>query len=213
MSVQYQVRAQVVDLRSDQPRASDRFYVDTNVWFWITYPNIHHAPNAPDQHRVASYSAYLQKALSGKAGLFWCGLSLSELAHQIERTEFEIYKQWAAPPIPTTLKEYRHNYSGERQRVVQEIQTAWQSVQSLAQPLPQGTHFDAPTTDLVFRSLSTLSLDGHDLFALHAMQASGLTQIMSDDGDLCLVPGITLFTANRNVIKFAGLQGKLVQRS
>lgn len=138
MPWQYQVQAQVVDLRNDTPRATDRFFVDTNVWFWTTYPNIHHAPNAPEQHRVASYSTYLQKVLRTNAGLSWCGLSLSELAHQIERTEFEIYQQYAAPPTPGSLKEYRHGFPAERLRVVQEIQTAWQSVETMAQSLPGG---------------------------------------------------------------------------
>lgn len=212
MAIQYQVQAQVVDLRSDTPRSADRFYVDTNVWFWTVYPNIHHAPGAPEQHRVASYANYLQKVLSAKAEVYWCGLSLSELAHQIERTEFEIYKQYAAPPAPGSLKEYRHGFPAERQRVAQEIQTAWHSIESMGRPLPAGTHIDAATTTAVLQALSALALDGHDLIAVHAMKASGLTQAMSDDGDFCLVPGITHFTANRNVIQAAQAQRKLVKR-
>lgn len=47
MPVQYQVRAHVVDLRNDTPRSTDRFYVDTNVWFWTTYSSARHSSNPP----------------------------------------------------------------------------------------------------------------------------------------------------------------------
>jgi hypothetical protein len=29
------VRAQVVDIRSDAPTSADRFFVDTNAWYWL----------------------------------------------------------------------------------------------------------------------------------------------------------------------------------
>jgi len=37
MAVGYQVRAEVIDIRNDRPRASDAFLVDTHIWFWMTY--------------------------------------------------------------------------------------------------------------------------------------------------------------------------------
>ena len=45
-----------------------------------------------------------------------------------------------------------------------------------------------------------------------AMTAAGVTQILTDDGDYCTVPGIQVFTANRPVIDAARAQGKLVAR-
>jgi hypothetical protein len=33
------VRAQVVDIRADTPKGSDRFLVDTNAWYWLFYPS------------------------------------------------------------------------------------------------------------------------------------------------------------------------------
>jgi hypothetical protein len=33
----YTVRAQVVDIRRDTPRPTDRLFVDTNVWAWAYY--------------------------------------------------------------------------------------------------------------------------------------------------------------------------------
>ena len=211
MPVNYTVQAQVVDLRSDNPRVGDRFYVDTNAWFWASYPNVQFAPKPPDQRRVSTYTSYLQRALVLKAELYWCGLSLAELSHQIEKTEYDIFCQASPTPAPL-LKEYRHNLSHERQRVVKEIQTAWLSVESMGQPLPSSVAIDAKTVAAGLQRLTQLALDGYDIFALEALQASSLTQIISDDGDFCLVSGITLFTANRNVIGYARAQGKLILR-
>jgi hypothetical protein len=33
----YAVRARVVDLRTDTPRATDRMLLDSNVWSWVHY--------------------------------------------------------------------------------------------------------------------------------------------------------------------------------
>ena len=211
MPVNYMVQAQVVDLRSDNPRVGDRFYVDTNAWFWATYANVQFAPKPPAQRRVSAYSSYLKRALVSKAELYWCGLSLAELAHQIEKTEYDIFCQATPTPAPI-LKEYRHNFSYERQRVVQEIQTAWQSVEDMGQPLPSSLTIDAKTVAAGLQQLSQLPLDGYDLFTLQALQASGISQVISDDGDFCMVPGTTLFTANPNVIVSAQAQRKLISR-
>jgi hypothetical protein len=57
-----------------------------------------------------------------------------------------------------------------------------------------------------------LPVDGNDLFAIRALNVAGITQVISDDGDFCCVPGITLFTANPNVISAACAQGKFRRR-
>ncbi len=47
---------------------------------------------------------------------------------------------------------------------------------------------------------------------LEAMQREGLTQVITDDSDFATVAGITVFTANNNVIQQAQQQGKLILR-
>lgn len=102
MPVQYRVRAQVVDLRSDTPRSTDKFYVDSNVWFWTTYSNVQYSPGPPRTYQTKEYPQYLKQARHQKAELAWCGLSLSELAHVIENTEFKIYCDATAQPLLRT---------------------------------------------------------------------------------------------------------------
>jgi len=52
----------------------------------------------------------------------------------------------------------------------------------------------------------------YDLFYVEAMALAGLTQIITDDADFVTIPGITVFTSNRNAIELARSQGKLLKR-
>ena len=44
------------------------------------------------------------------------------------------------------------------------------------------------------------------------MSREGMIQVITDDGDFATVPGIQVFTANRNVIQTAQTQGRLLNR-
>jgi hypothetical protein len=44
------------------------------------------------------------------------------------------------------------------------------------------------------------------------MRSHGVVQVITDDGDFSTVPGIQVFTANRNVIQAARAQGRLITR-
>ncbi len=55
-------------------------------------------------------------------------------------------------------------------------------------------------------------VDIRGLFLVEAMAKTGVSQILTDDGDYCTVPGIQVFTANRQAIDAARAQGKLVVR-
>lgn len=219
MPINYAVQAEVVDIQSDMPSATDAFLVDSNVWFWLAYTRASSAATRPQPHQLANYPAYLRNALSAKAKLLRSGISLAELAHQIERAEREIYELTNAQSKPATFraavgwlrpKEFRHNLVHERATVVNEVQTAWAIVRGMAKPLPLAVNDE--TTDAALVRFQTQPLDGYDLFILEAMKASGIVQVITDDGDYCTVPAIRLFTSNKNVLSAASSQGKLVVR-
>jgi predicted nucleic acid-binding protein len=203
MAINYTVQAQVVDITADTPRADDVFLVDTNVWYWMTYPHATSFVSRPS----SEYPAYLNKALGANSKIHHSGLSLAELAHLIEKTEREIYEKAVGPIKP---KEYRHNIAGERSRVASEIQAAWGQVTTLADPLT--VNIDAPTTAAALHRLQNEKIDGYDLFILESMKSHDVVQVITDDGDFATVPGIQVFTANRNVISAARNQGKLLTR-
>ncbi|MFA7343385.1 MAG: hypothetical protein WC003_03680 [Terrimicrobiaceae bacterium] len=211
MPTNFAVQAQVVDLRADTPKQTDVFLVDTNVWFWACYGKAGLSLPSHLRQKLTDYPGYLSRCARNGLALHWCGLSFPELAHQIEKTEHDIFCRTTPAPVPKP-KEFRHNFSVERQRVVQEIQTAWHAVESMGRPLPHDLVIDSGTVTTALRHLSQMALDGYDLFAVQAINASGVTQVISDDGDFCLVPNIVLFTANRNVLQAAQAQGKLLVR-
>ncbi|WP_354635934.1 hypothetical protein [Planktothricoides raciborskii] len=201
MAVNYTVQAEVVDIRSDTPKEDDIFLVDTNVWYWLTYTQ---ASRSALPYQITDYPNYISKALSRKSLLLYCGLSLSELAHNIEQTEREIFNSNLRP------KEYRHNYPTERANVVAEIQASWSQVTSIA--VSTDITINEATTKTALTRFSTQPLDGYDLLILEAMEKAGIIQVITDDGDYITVPGIRVFTANQNAIAAASNQNKLLIR-
>jgi PIN domain nuclease of toxin-antitoxin system len=81
------IRAQVVDIRSDTPRAEDVFVVDTNVWYWLVYPQ---ASLSSKDYQVQQYPAYINAARKKRSTLHAISLAYTELAHSIERSECNI---------------------------------------------------------------------------------------------------------------------------
>ncbi len=201
MAVQYTIQAEVVDIRSDLPKKDDIFLVDTNVWYWLTYTK---ASTSSRWYQVTDYPSYLAKACAAQALLLYCGLSLAELAHIIEKTEREIFSATLNP------KEYRHNYPVERANVVAEVQAAWSQVISIA--VSTDITVDESTTNASLVRFQTQPLDGYDLLILEAMDRGGTVKIITDDGDYVTVPGIQIFTANQNAIAAANNQSKLLVR-
>ncbi|MHC5779596.1 hypothetical protein [Nostoc sp.] len=201
MPVNYTVQAEVVDIRSDAPKNNDIFLVDTNAWYWYTYTN---ASISSRYYQITEYPSYIAKAISANSWLSYCGLSVAELAHNIEQTEREIFS--------STLKskEYRHNFPNERSKVVAEVQAAWSQVISSA--VCTDVLVSEETSNAALTRFQTQLLDGYDLLILEAMDKAGVTQIITDDGDFVTVPGIKIFTANSGAIAAAKSKGKLLVR-
>ena len=205
MAINYTIQAEIVDIDLDRPCAEDVFLVDTNVWYWMTYPRAtSHIPNL-----INKYQSYLGNTLSVGSKIYYSGLTQAELSHIIEKTEREIYERSLGSSI--RAKEFRHNYPAQHSNTVSEIKAAWAQVSSLACPLDI-TINSAMCTETLKR-LITESVDGYDLFILESMKNNGVTQILTDDGDFCTVPGIRMFTRNKNVIDTARVQGKLLTRT
>lgn len=206
MAFQLSVRASIVDITTDHVEASDRFLVDTNVWYWQTYTKASQATAGPQPYQTTVYPQYLRSALDAGATLHRCGLALGELAHVIERTEKDLYEQSHGP---IELKPFRHAPT-QRKQVVKEIRSAWIQVENMT------SCCDAIVNDALIKKtiecLSACQVDGYDALVVESALASGLGQVLTDDGDFCSVPGITVFTANRTVIREARKAGRLQAR-
>ncbi len=213
MATKYTIQAQVVDIKIDMPKPEDRFLVDTNVWYWMTYTRASQRIRPPAQYQSTSYPAYTNTALNVGARIFQSGLMLAELTHLIEKAGFEIFAQ-ANPTIfrdPKRFdKDFRHSYNAERSQVVAEIQAVWAQVEGLAESL--FLTIDLTATADALNRLQSEKVDGYDLFILETMKKHGIKQVITDDGDFATVPGIQVFTANQNIISAASSQGMIMTR-
>ncbi|EJN39134.1 hypothetical protein PMI38_01367 [Pseudomonas sp. GM84] len=205
MALNLKVNADVVDISSDTPKPQDVFLVDTNVWYWMTYSRASTA--GAKVYQVRSYPTYTNNALAANSTIYQSGVSIAELSHIIEKSEREIFNK-ANPQVST--KEYRHNFPAERANVCLEIDSACKQVLALGESM--NVSIDSNMVKSSLARLKTCSVDGYDLFILEAMAASGVTQVITDDGDFATVPGITVFTANRTIVQAAKAQGKLIVR-
>ncbi|RDS92595.1 PIN domain-containing protein [Pseudomonas fluorescens] len=204
MAVAYNIQADIVDITTDTPRKEDSFVVDTNVWYWMTYSK---ASMGAQPYQIKHYPVYTSDALGVGSTIYQSGLSLAELTHLIEKAERDIY---AAKNPKITTKTYRHNLPAERSRVCLEVQAACSQVLSLSSSL--NLNIDAALSTSAINRFSNEKVDGYDLFILESMAANGVIQIVTDDGDFTTVPGIRVFTANKNVLAAAKAQGRLVVR-
>ena len=204
MPVNYIIRASVIDIQIDRPTETDAFLVDSNVWFWMTYSS---ASSGAMHYQITQYPNYVDQALATGARICHSGLSMAELANIIERTEREIYSGCVQA---VCTKEYRHSVSAEHSRVASEVEAIWAQVKALADQLD--VPIDDPTTDSALTRFQTQLVDGYDLFVLETMAKHNILQVITDDGDFTSVPGIQVFTANRNVLHAARAQRKLVAR-
>ncbi|MBF0338345.1 MAG: hypothetical protein HQL05_10985 [Nitrospirae bacterium] len=209
MPVQYNIRADIIDIRSDSPSPDDVFMVDTNAWYWFTYTRDIWANKPSKRQIVNSYISYINVAISVKSKLLRCDLSLSELSHIIERNERDIFSSSKGHEVKPKL--YRHNYPFERNRVVSEIQAAWSQIEAMSKAV--AINIDETVTKNAMNRLTTELLDGYDLFVIEAILRNNITsKVITDDGDFATVGGIEVFTANDNVINAPQSQGRLIAR-
>ncbi|MFG6105303.1 PIN domain-containing protein [Leptothoe sp. EHU-05/26/07-4] len=200
------IQADIIDIRNDSPRAGDIFWVDTNVWYWLTYTNASIAGTA-QPYQINNYPPYIAAAVQAGAQLCCSGLTLAELSSRIERSESKL----AGYDYRGGLKEYRHNDSAGRSSVVTLVENCWEQITDSFSRL-ENLSIDSATAAQALTQFGTSKVDGYDLFIIENMMQHGITKIITDDGDYSTVPGIEVFTANGNVVRTARRQRRLITR-
>jgi predicted nucleic acid-binding protein len=203
----YHVRASVIDVRTDAPRATDRFLVDANVWAWGHYSGSWYTASGGVVAQAPDYRRYLELTRNAAATRLRIGPTLIELAAVVEHFEHVFYR---ASVASVDLKEYRNNVPAERARVVGLIRQVCTDVEGDSDLLE--VTFDDAFVAAALAELAAAELDGPDALIVRAMRASGVTQILTDDGDFCTVAGVEVFTANPRVLAAARAQGRLLVR-
>lgn len=195
------VKASVVNIAGAAPQASDKFFVDTNIWKFQNYSK---AAFGNQAQKTAPYTNFLAACASVGATLYRSVLSFAELSSIIERTEWDIYKQLHGS---VSMKQFREG-TKERQDVAQEVQAAWGPVEALSTPLV--LTLDHAMEKQAFQNFVDYPLDGYDVFFIEQMRAAKLANIITDDVDYIYVPGLTVYTLNKDSIGRARLFKKLL---
>lgn len=209
------VAAEVIDIEHDQPRGSDVFLVDTNVWFWQTYTGASQGAKPPRSYQSTSYPRYVKKALQARAKLWHHDLMFAELAHLIERVECDIFARTfpgasaAAGTATLPIKQFR-NQPTQRAQVLAEIEDSWKQVQRMSGPLNWTLHAGCST--MLLATLRSSRLDAYDAAYVLDAGKAGVMSILSDDSDFASVAGLQIFTANRRMIQEARKAGRLSVR-
>lgn len=201
------IRASVVDITTDTPKSTDKLLVDTNIWLWLYYPALTLTNGGAMKQQAIIYPKYFSDGQAQKTTFYSTGLVYAELAHIIERTQRTIYEKLSNQLDP---KVYRHDYFRERLKITKLISEAWQDITAYSQLLDINLNnlFMQNSTSLFTR----VGVDGYDVFTAQLAKQSNVTGILTDDGDFATVPGLTIFTANKNVINLAAQAKKLITR-
>ena len=192
-----QSSARVFDIRHDTPRSNDKFLVDTNVWFWLTYPIIHTTfSNRPSYYQIEHYPIYIEKIIDTDAQLFRCEFSFYELANIIEKSEWQI-----------------HEYSSKGLKSKSEYRKAkkhFREIESVSTPIELS--LSEFSTNQVLETMKNVTLNSFDFLFVQAAKRENNVSLLTNDPDFIKIPGITIFTANQKLIEQARVEGKLFSR-
>ncbi|ROQ24335.1 type II toxin-antitoxin system VapC family toxin [Gallaecimonas pentaromativorans] len=176
---------------------SDRFFVDTNVWFWFTYAasNEINPVNYPVRYQIEKYPLFIEKILDKGAKLYHSPLVLSELTNIIEKTEYNSYKN-SHRLHNLTRKDFR-DIEEKRKKVMLEVSNSWAQITSMSEALELTINSDL--ADFALKTLNAHSLDAYDAFYIRSMSEYQISKIITDDRDFQSLD-LELYTANNMLI-------------
>ena len=190
--------ALIRNLNNYSPQKGERYFVDTNVWYWFTYVSSKDMKvvDVPRHYQMTDYSAFIEKALNNGSQLYHCALSLAELSSIIENSELKLYI--STKNIRPISKKFYRTIPIERKGVVNEIDIAWKTICSLSTCADITlTEQTASTTQSI---LAKTTLDPYDSFYVQLMDIHNITNIITDDGDFSSIDGRAIYTANRKLV-------------
>jgi len=187
---------QIFNIRATTPESSDRYFIDTNVWYWFTYCGSNQfAEENSRRYQLIQYPRFIEKILEVGAKIITCPLVYTELANLIERNEYNEYlsiKQ--LEPNQFSRKQFRENKSS-REKVLNEIHTAWSTICSIA-PDCLELRLDLHTANAAHTFMSQSMLDPYDAIFIHFLNSHNINMLLTDDGDMMTTNIEQIFTAN-----------------
>jgi len=202
--ISYKIQSNVIDIRNDVDIEGKSFYVDSNVWFWVSS---NWGYQSAGLYQIEYYPNFINEAVE-KSRLFTSIINIIELSHLIEKTRCDIYNREINRKL--TLKEYRYNHPDKREETTGIIKSSWECLSSMAKVLR--TEFDEKDDiDQAIEIMKRSQIDSYDSLIFQTMEKNNIKNVISDDGDFATISGMNVFTANRNVVEAATEQGKLIE--
>lgn len=191
---------QICDIKTTIPESSDRYFIDTNVWYWFTYCGSNQfAEENARKYQLENYPAFIEKILNVGAKIITCPLVYTELANLIERNEYDEYlSNNNLHSDKFSRKEFRKNEHA-RKKVLSEIKTAWSTICGIA-PECLELALDLKTVNAAHEFMSKSMLDPYDAIFIHFLNSHGIEMLVSDDGDMMTTNIKQIFTANNRFI-------------
>ena len=207
MAYTYDVQANIVHASKYRPTGKERILLDTQVLLWMFYPKLSspmRGINPPARAQLKVYPTLLKFLISAKSMLYYTGFNLPELFHQIER--FECGLHCYGTKVEMKSKQYRHEVPDAMQQILDEVQMIWQKISRIAHLISVSLNTNFLQDSLTYYGISRV--DGYDRFMLEVVRTAGVPLwILSDDGDMACVKGVTVVTENQSVLADAYSKG------
>lgn len=189
---------QVIDLNNSKPMKGEKYFIDSNVWFWTTYvaSKDMQLPNHPQDYQINSYPRFLEDALNSGCTLCHSPLTFTEISNIIEKTELDIHTAKSGNEY-CTRKEFRKD-KALRDNMLKEIDTAWETISSMSECIT--TSIDNEFINQVKLIIESSKLDPFDAFFVQIMKDENIDCIVSDDHDFCTYNKNIVVTANRKAL-------------
>lgn len=188
------------EIKKYRPHHTERFLVDTNVWYWYTYCASKEITIKARRYQLDDYPEFIEKVLDVGAKIFHSPLTFCELANVIENTEFERFKIENSDQS-VSRKEFR-NISACRKKVVEEIDVAWKSVSSVS------TSLNFSITEQVVLGakgfFESAEIDPYDTLSICFMKEFNISKIITDDRDFHQIEIGEIYTSNRRILNNRG---------
>ncbi|WP_440095157.1 type II toxin-antitoxin system VapC family toxin [Acinetobacter baumannii] len=192
--------SQIFDIKITTPDSSDRYFVDTNVWYWFTYCGSNRfAEENAREYQLIEYPKFIEKILDIGAKIITSPLVYTELANLIERNEYQEYlSNNRLESYQLSRKAFREITSA-REKVLKEIKTAWDTICGIA-PDCLELKLDLETANAAHAFMSRSMLDPYDAIFIHFLNSHNIKMLLSDDGDMMTTDIEEIFTANNRFI-------------
>ncbi|WP_267666924.1 PIN domain-containing protein [Levilactobacillus brevis] len=195
--------ASIPDSKPDIGKPSEGFYVDTNIWYDITYE-----ANPDSDSDYPLFISKLKRNLGAK--LLRSKLSFSELANIIDRNMCENYNDNHLGVL--SRKQFR-KIIRQREQVIQEIDNSLKQVESLTDDVESEKFEEVLNYISETQFIDTLGntfLDPTDVLMVNIVKANGVQNIITKDRDYLSVPDIFVITLDERAIEEAKDENKFL---